>query len=496
MQFRKISSDDLDRNLPRPRHTTQLEKISMPQLHRRDFLQRAAVSAFTAKEMASLAQTCHASDATSSDLKMATFRFDVTPPIGHPCCGGWIQPVAAVDDQLEAIGLIFFGCGKPIVLCAVDWTGILNHAHLKWRQALAEAAGTTPDRVAVHCVHQHNAPFACLDAQSLVAAEPTLSDIVDEEFFDRCLDRGRHAVRAAIAQARPVTHIAHGQSQVKQVASNRRVFRDAKGNVRAMRGSSCTDPKLQALPEGLIDPWLKTVAFYDGKSKIAACHYYATHPMSYYADGRVSSDFAGLARKQRQTDEPECTHVYFTGCAGNVAAGKYNDGSPPLRPELTERMYRGIVGSESDLEPEPIEKVDWKTMKVLPPPNPALDAERLRKLIANQQAPASHRGRAAYTLAYLQRYEQQIPIVLSGLRINSTRLLHLPGECFVQYQLRAQEMSPDGFVATAAYGDGGPWYIPIREEYPFGGYEVSVAFCSSQIDTILTQGMRQLLGVG
>ncbi|MEI6204285.1 MAG: caspase family protein, partial [Enhydrobacter sp.] len=54
------------------------------------------------------------------------------------------------------------------------------------------------------------------------------------------------------------------------------------------------------LPEGLIDPMLRTVAFYDGAEKVASCHYYATHPMSHYGKGHVSSDFVGLARKRRQ----------------------------------------------------------------------------------------------------------------------------------------------------------------------------------------------------
>ena len=40
-----------------------------------------------------------------------------------------------------------------------------------------------------------------------------------------------------------------------------------------MRGSSCTDAALRAEPEGLIDPDLRTVAFYSGDERIAACHY-------------------------------------------------------------------------------------------------------------------------------------------------------------------------------------------------------------------------------
>ena len=60
--------------------------------------------------------------------------------------------------------------------------------------------------------------------------------------------------------------------------------------------------------------------------------------MSYYGDGRVSSDFCGLAREKRARDEPGVFQVYFTGCAGNVTAGKYNDGAKENRPVLRDRM--------------------------------------------------------------------------------------------------------------------------------------------------------------
>ena len=87
----------------------------------------------------------------------------------------------------------------------------------------------------------------------------------------------------------------------------------------------------------------------------------------------------------------------------------------------------------------------------------------------------------------------KLPITLSSLQLNDISLLHLPAECFIENQLRAQQMSPDRFVATAAYGDGGPWYIPPAPEYACGGYEVSVAFCDLQIDKLLTGGMNRVL---
>jgi hypothetical protein len=461
-------------------------------IERRTFLQGALAASLAGCTLGEV-RGREVSGKTEQGLALAAFRFDVTPPKGHSLCGGWIKPVLAVDDPLESLGFVLLGAGLPIVLCTVDWTGILNEAHVEWRRALAKAAGTTLDRVAVHCVHQHNAPFACLEAERLVAAHDELPHIVDVAFFRRTLETAREAVKDALPRARAVTHIAHGQGRVEKVASNRRVHRDETGKIRGMRGSSCADAELRALPEGLIDPWLKTVAFYDGDTKIASCHYYATHPMSYYGDGRVTTDFAGLARRRRQREEPDCLHLYFTGCAGNIAAGKYNDGSKENRPILTQRIYDGIVRSEDKLKPEPIGGVTWKTVELLPPPRADLAAAKLHAAIANKEGSPVSRSRPAFMASWLDRVEKKVPIVLSSLAVNEVSLLHLPAECFVEYQLRAQKLAPSSFVATAAYGDGGPWYIPVAEEYANGGYEVSVAFCAQEVDTLLSAGIQKLL---
>jgi hypothetical protein len=456
-------------------------------MDRRTFLHAsvAAGSALLLPELASAAE--------APRLTIAPFRFDVTPPLGHPLCGGWIKAVEGVDDPQEAIGFVLRGAGEPIVLCAVDWTGILNGAHVEWRTVLAQAAGTSPARVAVQCVHQHNSPFVCLDGERIVQKQGDLPHTVFVDFHKACLDRGAQAIMEALKSPRPVTHVAHGQAKVDRVASNRR-FLGPDGTVVDWRGSSSRNPKHKELPEGLIDPNLKTVAFYEGDRKLVACHYYATHPMSYYGDGKVSSDFVGLARKQRQKEDAGCTHLYFTGCAGNIAAGKYNDGTPLARRELTGRIYAALVAAEATLKPAAIASAGWTTKDILPPVRSTLMAEELEQQVAKKDNALANRIRPAMMLAWLRRCEQKLPITLSGLHVNDVSLLNLPSEAFVEYQLRAQEFGAGRFVATAAYGDGGPWYIPVKEAYPQGGYEVSVAFCEPEIDQILTDGVRSLLG--
>ncbi len=461
--------------------------------NRRDFLKLSTSMAGAMGVAPWTLGALHADDRRiSGGLKIAPFRYDVTPPLGHSLCGGWIQPVVGYDDPLEAIGYVLLGAGAPIVVCVVDWCGILNSAHYQWRDSLAEAAGTSVDRVTVHCVHQHNAPFACLDANEIVSAYPELPQIVDPDFFAQCLERGRDAVTVALKEPIAITHVAADQARVHRVASNRRII-GPDGTVVSQRGSSSANPEHHRLPEGLVDPWLKTIAFFHEDQKLVSSHYYACHPMSYYGDGRVSADFCGLARREHQANEPDCLHLYFNGCGGNIGAGKYNDGSRPMREALKSRILEGIIASEESLAPQPIESVAWRTQEILPAPNPQFDEAALVSQISDSNQSVVNRNRSAYSVAWLRRYLEGVPITLSSLEVNDIISLHLPAECFVEYQLRAQEMRADRFVASAAYGDGGPWYIPTSAAYPQGGYAVSVAWCDSEVEQVLTEGIHRLL---
>src|SRR5215472_7404475 len=91
-------------------------------------------------------------------LAISTFSVDATPPLGAALEMGACKPALEIVDRLSARGIVIRNAGAPIVLVAVDWVGIGNEGQQEWRKALAAAAGTTPDRVAVHTLHQHDAP--------------------------------------------------------------------------------------------------------------------------------------------------------------------------------------------------------------------------------------------------------------------------------------------------------------------------------------------------
>ena len=81
------------------------------------------------------------------------------------------------------------------------------------------------------------------------------------------------------------------------------------------------------------------------------------------------------------------------------------------------------------------------------PVKKSLREDELLRAIENSET-AHFRNARKLTWLRLAKAGRQID--LSCLRIGPARVLHMPGELFVEYQLAAQKMQPDAFVCTAA----------------------------------------------
>jgi hypothetical protein len=425
-------------------------------------------------------------------LAISTFSVDATPALGAPLEMGLCKPALEIVDPLSVRGIVLRNAGSPIVLVAVDWVGIANGGQQEWRSALAEAAGTTPDRVVVHTLHQHDAPGFDPTAERLLEPLGLAGQLCDIQGGRAAMQRAAEALRKAMGAARPVTRIGLGKGRVEQVASNRRIL-GPDGKLKYGRMSSCKDPKVRAEPEGVIDPWVRLVSFWDGEEPLAVISYYATHPQSYYCQGGVSSDFVGMARALREQALPGVFHMHFNGAGGNVAAGKYNDGSPDMRPILAQRLATGMAAAWKSTVKSPIQadSVDWRAIRLILPVAQSLrDLGKVRAILDDPKQEPKARGRAASDLAWAANPKTS----MSRLRLGPALVLFMPGELFVEYQLAAQQMKPSQFIAMAAYGDLGPGYIGTSVAYSEGGYETGpVSRVSPEVEPVLTKAMRELI---
>jgi hypothetical protein len=408
--------------------------------------------------------------ASTATHKISTFRSDVTPELGEPLFPA--TPATKIESPLWAKGVIIESAGARYVLCAVDWCALSNSTRKLFSTTIAKAAGTSVDRVLVQTIHQHTAPYADGDAYALLAQLPTPPPRVSDAFLGRAMSRLSQAVHDAVAQLQPFDQIGTGQARVDRVASARRILMpDGKLIIRF--SSDGKDPAMAALPEGSIDPMIKTIAFASAGRTLVRLYYYATHPQTSYGDGRVSSDMVGDARDAVEKSEG-VPQIYFTGCAGDVTVGKYNIG-PASRSELAQRLEQGMRAASAATRFRHAGKIDLRTA-IIELPRPAVlpikDVEALRQFAALQSSTTRDVYLASLRLAFANRTE---PFTATLLTLGRVRILHLPGEPMLEFQRYAQGLQKDDFVAVAGYGDLSPGYLCTDRAWTEGGYEPSAS---------------------
>ena len=429
-----------------------------------------------------------------AELCVGTFEVDASPKIGGPLA---YDPTKEITVPLSCRGIVLLSDQRPVVLCTVDWLGIANGANEKFRASLAAAVGTTADRIAVHTLHQHDAPRCDLTAAEILEPFGQTAPHFDVPLIEQVIKNASDAAAVAAKSAKPVVSIGVGQAEVKDVASNRRML-GPDGKVFATRYTACKDEKMRALPTGVIDPVLRSLTFYGSTDPLAVMTFYATHPQSYYRTGGANPDFPGMARNSRQA-ETGVFHLHFNGAGGNIGAGKFNDGSNENRGVLADKVAAGMRESFANQKKQDAAKLalDWQALPVAIPLASHLNHKELEAAVASDETPFAQRVHSAEKLAFLRRSEAGVKIPIGRMKLGDNQLLFMPGELFVEYQLAAQHMLTDSNIFMAAYGEYGTFYIGTRVAYPQGGYETSVGASNvaPETEAVLLSAMRELLGV-
>lgn len=429
--------------------------------------------------------------AVAAPLQVATFHCDVTPWPGETLV--WTAKLVKVEEPLLAKGIVLEDGANRCVLCALDWCLLCNDTELSFRKALAAAAGTDPARVAIQCLHQHAAPYADEGAYRLLDAAPNPPPHLSEKYLDAVRGLLASAAQAAAAHLEPFDRVGTGQAKVERIASARRI-RDEQGHPLTRWSSAAKDPKMAAAPEGSIDPWLKTITLARGRKPLVRLHYYATHPQTFCCDGRASADFVGIAREAVERQEG-VFQIYFTGCAGDVTAGKYSDGSPKAQAELAQRLEAGMLASIAKTRFAPAKDLVWRTQSFTLPlraPKDEVNTQSRGWLNTTNQADSLRVYEGAMRLSFVERLNR--PIQVSSLQLGKVHVLHLPGEPMIDYQFFAQRAKAKDFVAVAGYGDCGTAYICTDKALAEGGYEPSATNVGQGTESLLENAIQALLG--
>ncbi|WP_127572957.1 neutral/alkaline non-lysosomal ceramidase N-terminal domain-containing protein [Georgenia faecalis] len=377
----------------------------------------------------------------------ATRVVEVLP--GTPMAGfaARTRPSSGVHDPLTVRALVLDG----VAVVSVDVCALHERTTARIRRALGGAVR--------HCVvsatHTHAGP--CV-AFGRVGGH-------DDVTHERVVRAAVGAVQDALAGAVDAT-LEYAEAFGTGVARNRRH------------------------PDRRIDPAVQALRLRDDSgSVIAHLVQYPCHPV--VLDGSnadISADYPHALRAAVEAAHPGSVCLFVSGAAGDVNTGhpaeaSYSDRPSAGRTFAEAERVGGVLAAAvlaAPARPVYLDLVRFATTDVELALEPVTDARRHADLERWRRERAdADPGLAALLdvwIGWAERTEEapaswtgRVSVVDAGVL-----LVFLPGEPFLAVAERIAE-SVDDDVLVIGYADAVPGYLPTREEYAHGGYEVDDA---------------------
>ena len=421
-------------------------------------------------------------------LRAGAAQMEITPRRGTQIAGdiGRWRPAEMVLDPIYARALVLEQGGRQLCLVSLDVLGVTT----EWAEEIRRGAmglGIAHDAVMVHDIQSHSAPaighFMLSERTPYVPPELAWLRGGDEEYAAWAVERTVEAIRRAQAALQPV-YVGAASGLESRIAFNRRfVMRDGKVATHPATGSP-----LIRYAEGPIDPEVGVVCFNtEDLRTVALLLHYTCHPCHGYPYRYISADWPGAWCEQMRTAlGPACVPLVINGCCGNIHHNNHLDPTyvsdhrrmGQILAQVTEQVLKRIT-FQRDIA------LDWKSVHIrIPLREPsAEDIEAARQYLAQYPEPKwTDQAHTAldwdwfFAVALLDLWDQRqhdplFDVEIQAFRIGDIAIVGVPGEPFVEGQLRIKLESPTYPTYVAHHCNTYVGYVPTKEAFGRGGYE-------------------------
>jgi neutral ceramidase len=398
---------------------------------------------------------------------------DITPPVGVDLCGfgNRAGPSEAVHDSLQAKAICAADGERSVALITADLIGLDAGTVAEIRRELAGRLGPGAPEVMIACSHTHSGPSTpCLP----FLGEPDPAYMTD-------LKQRLVSIAAEAWEGMTDAAVGVGQRNVA-VGINRRERASDDRIVLGRNESGTTAPYVDVVQLQAADGTGCAVLFA-----------HAAHPVTLGGDNlMISADWPGYA--QRFAEEAiggNCVALFGQGCSGNI------NSEPRGTFDIAEQQGRTLAAAVADaadgMDLSSEVTVAGRSVILQLPLEPPPSAEEARLILQQaQEALESGKETDGYGMRRTRQglvawAERLLELAEAGadkltqafevqaLRIGDVAIVGLPGEVFVEYQLRIEECSPFAHTLVLAYTNGNIGYVPTADAFPQGGYEVDTA---------------------
>ncbi len=420
-------------------------------------------------------------------LRIGTAQIDITPLPGLPLMGNFRDDYLArgVHDPLRAKAVVFEGAGgAKAALLAVDLCMVDRANVALMRRVVAASSGVPAENVLMHATHTHSGPAPSSRFLLGLDYEPYRGAV------EAVLTQAATAVAAAERELAPAT-LALGYGEECRLSFNRRLRRhDGSTQMNWEALAPGFDPQQVAGAWGPSDPRVAAVAVEREGRPVAGLVNFALHPAILAGDNWLySADYPGaLAEALARIQGGPFTTVFLNGCCGNVNHVDYRDANQGRGFGMVQRVGYMLAAAAAEAlrtrQPLAGDQVAVCARNVPLTRIPISEAERQRceQVLAHTAAnplaglvdglPEAHFANVRLDIHRVQHEPDPVEVV--ALRVGDLAIVGLPGEVFCELGLELRRRSPARHTLVVELSGDAIGYIPTRESFTQGGYEVTV----------------------
>ena len=423
----------------------------------------------------------------NENLLVGVAEIEITPPVGTKLAGSLAPRTSVgVDNPLCAKALVLESEGVRLAYVALDLVSFERGYGGDRAVALASAAtGIPEDHICYSCSHTHTGPYT----------RKRQVDLVDTAWMEALPERIAEAVRQADATKVPA-RLSRCRAFEMRTHQNRRIrFKDGR-HINAWLLGNHVNGDLQSVgTAGPVDPEVGMLAFdtLDGQL-LGVLYHFTLHANSDFGP-KFSADYPGIvSQRLREAFGDSVVALFMPGCCGDVNPTYARDHvttgnllAAQMVPALQKR-----VPTEG-----PIRLGARKRTVDVPLRDLELDQEeRLEKCGWGKASDEYFRKAHA---ALREEGITQVETVVQAFHIGDTGFVTLPGEVFVDWQIKMKETSPFPWTYPVELSNDSLGYLITRDAWEGGGYEalisrgtfIDVAGVELMVDRV-TEMLRQL----
>lgn len=434
----------------------------------------------------------------AGDFRVGAARVDITPKDGTPLGGYYkFRGSAGVLDPLYAKTIVMEKDGTHAVIVVLDLSGTVRPIVAEARKLIQQQCGIEGDHVLISGTHTHTGPQqprdSMMDDITKVNSPPGVA------YISSLPGLIAESVKQAKAKLVPVNaSIAIGKAE--GISFNRRVVRE--GQQQAI----WQPQKLTAQdrPAGPVDPDVGVLLFQGAgadATPVASLLNFAMHPTSVGGGVKISADYPGVfTRLVSERHGAEMVSVFANGTCGNINHTDYITGKRRSTLELGTALAEAADAA-------------WPSLKLTDTFKPHIRSEQVtlqrRNFTEEQIAKAKDMAAnmftknfgtvpMAETVCILETLDKKDKPLLAEVQViaisDDVAIVALPGEIFVELGLALKKASPFKHTFIAELSNGSIGYVPNKEAYPQGNYEVVSARCEAGSGEQLVEIALKLLG--